>query len=706
MRKKLGALACRGIIGLDSITDTFTGKSHLDAILPKTAKIRQSDCVAYVLKKKRVVPLVVRVLLSGTALLNGAGPAGAFDFFGLWPDDKPPAINAQSLPYQVTFTCQDCSGTTKQALQDASNVYKLRQEPPLDGDSLTRRATQDLPRLLDAMWGAGYYNANVHAEIANVPVSLDDKGSERAAKAAETMRNAAVVPLNFVIDPGPLFTLRDVKIYDSRTNAPVAPDLLPKRMDNLARGAPASANEIRSAQAQIVDYMRGQSHPLAKVVTVRPVVDHPADVMDIALSVDPGPHAGIGEVTVTGTQDLDPGVVKSFIYLTRGEDYSPKRLADTRKSVAQIKAVGSVKVRDGDHLDKDGNLPIFVDVTERKQHAVGASAQYSTIDGPAVATYWEHRNLFGGGEWLRFDLSGGYTTNGFKTSNFTGKSNEKWNDPSNLTGRFAISFLKPALWGTRNDFVANLTLAKEVTDYYDARYGNVTAGIRHRFSETFWGQAAAEYEQGQSNDILGKLDYRLAGVPVSVNYDTTDNPLDPTRGVKISASTAPYLKALGSTVNLLQSKAQGSTYYAFDDEGRYVLAGRVAVGSLVGPDVADIPDNRRFFAGGAGSVRGYKYRSLSPLFNDTPIGGRSLFESSVEARIKITDTIGIVPFFDAGGAFSSSYPDFKEPVYYAAGLGLRYYTAIGPIRLDVAAPLKKAPGSKPVAIYIGIGQSF
>ncbi|RFB79509.1 outer membrane protein assembly factor [Methylovirgula sp. 4M-Z18] len=640
--------------------------------------------------------MTLRILLSGSALFSGVGRADAFDFFGLWPSEKPPAINAQSLPYQVTFTCQDCSGTTNQALQDASNTYKLRQEPPLDGDSLIRRATQDLPRLLDAMWGAGYYNANVHVEIANVAVALDDKGSDRAAKVAETMRNAALVPVTFVVDPGPLFKLGDVKIYDSHTNAPVAPDLLPKRIDNLSRGAPASANEIRSAQAQIIDYMRGQSHPLAKVVTLRPVVNHTTQTMDIALVVDPGPHAGIGEVTVTGTKDLDPGVVKSFIYLTRGEDYSPTRLADTRKSIAQIKAVGSVKVRDGDALDKDGNLPIFVDVTERKQHAVGASAQYSTIDGPAVATYWEHRNLFGGGETLRFDLGGGYTV----------KSGEKWNDPNNLTGKFAVTFMKPALWGTRNDFVSSLTLAKEVTDYYDTHYGDVTAGIRHRFSDKFWVQAAGEYEQGQSHDILGKLDYKLVGVPVSANYDTTDNLLDPTRGVKVSVSTAPYLQALGSSINLLQSKAQASTYYAFDDEARYILAGRVAAGSLVGADIGQIPDDRRFFAGGAGSVRGYKYRSLSPEFADTPIGGRSLFESSVEARIKITDTIGIVPFFDAGGAFSSSYPDFKEPVYYAVGLGLRYYTSIGPIRLDVATPLKSAPGSKPVAVYIGIGQSF
>jgi translocation and assembly module TamA len=123
--------------------------------------------------------------------------------------------------------------------------------------------------------------------------------------------------------------------------------------------------------------------------------------------------------------------------------------------------------------------------------------------------------------------------------------------------------------------------------------------------------------------------------------------------------------------------------------------------------LADIPATRRFYAGGGGSVRGYAYRTLSPLgpFGHL-IGGRSLFEASVEARIKITDTIGIVPFFDAGMAFDVELPDFKQELQYAAGLGLRYYTPIGPIRLDVAAPLNPRKGDKPVAVYISIGQAF
>jgi len=158
---------------------------------------------------------------------------------------------------------------------------------------------------------------------------------------------------------------------------------------------------------------------------------------------------------------------------------------------------------------------------------------------------------------------------------------------------------------------------------------------------------------------------------------------------------------------MFESKARASTYYSIDEAARIVLAGRAAVGSVSGAALDQIPANHRFYAGGGGSVRGYRYRSLSPLGpTGEVIGGRSLFEASFEARFKITDTIGLVPFLDMGSAFQSAYPDFKEQMRYAAGLGLRYYTAVGPIRLDVATPLNPRDGDKAWALYIGIGQAF
>ena len=220
-------------------------------------------------------------------------------------------------------------------------------------------------------------------------------------------------------------------------------------------------------------------------------------------------------------------------------------------------------------------------------------------------------------------------------------------------------------------------------------------------------QIGAEAMVGQATDSLGKVDYRLFGIPIGLSYDSTDSKLDPTQGWRISASFAPYPELLGSSLDLLRVKAQASTYYALDEEARYILAGRIALGSLTGSSLADIPANERFYSGGGGSVRGYRYLSLGPRGpTGLVIGGRSVFEASAELRVKITETIGIVPFLDAGNAFTSSLPSFKDGLQMSAGLGLRYYTAIGPIRLDVAAPLNPRRGDKPLAIYVSIGQAF
>ena len=190
--------------------------------------------------------------------------------------------------------------------------------------------------------------------------------------------------------------------------------------------------------------------------------------------------------------------------------------------------------------------------------------------------------------------------------------------------------------------------------------------------------------------------------------NSTDSKLDPTRGVRFNASASGFGTFLGSTIDLAQVKARASAYYSLDANSRFVLAGRAGFGAMGGPELDEIPANWRFYAGGAGSVRGYAYNSLGPTtWWGAVVGGRSLFEASGELRIKVTDTIGIVPFFDAGNAFASSFPDFSQPLYMAAGLGLRYYTSFGPIRLDVAFPFERPyNNTRPVAVYVSIGQAF
>lgn len=634
--------------------------------------------------------------------------ARAFDFLGLFGTrEEAPRVSRDAVAYAMTFEGVENDRDLLQSLRDVSTLYRLRAEAPADGESLVRRAEADLPRLTDALWAAGYYDGRVFIALDTVVLRPGEPVAEiTAARRAEAFRGRAPVPVRVVVERGDAFRLRSVRALQARTGAPFDIAVVPPRVLRVRDPEPARSTTVLAIEARLVDRFRDLGHPFVKVVARHPVVDHRSKTLDVTFLVDPGPQAGIGGVTIRGTRDVDPAVIRSFIYSEPGDPYSPKAVADVRRSVARIEALGSVRVREGEFLDAAGNLPLSVEVTERSPRLFGVSARYSTVDGPGLRTYWAHRNLFGGAERLRIDADAFYTDRGGGFDPVRGKRDDDV-DWGNLGGRVGVSFLKPALWGTRNDFLLDAAVAREITEGYTSRFAGATAALRHRFADTFSMQAGVEVETGQTSDSLGRRDYTLVGLPVSATYDSTDSLLDPTQGVRVSGSIAPYPTFLGSDPGMIVTKGQASTYYALDEEARYVLAGRIGFGSIVGPDLPDIPANRRFFAGGGGSVRGYEYRTLGPKgpFGD-PIGGRSLLEGSVEGRIKVTDTIGIVPFVDMGTAFEGSLPDFDERIRVSAGLGLRYYTGIGPIRLDVAFPLNRERGDSPAAVYVSLGQAF
>jgi translocation and assembly module TamA len=643
--------------------------------------------------------LFLSVLVGASAL---GQPARACWFFGLFGNSDPaPVPLPDAISYSVSFVPPDSD--QKDALQPASNLYRLRQQPPESGEGLARRAAADLPRLVDALWAQGFYDASARAVIDGHAITMGGAGLDAAAAAANADRGRRVAEVVLEVQTGAQYRIGAIRVVDVRTGFQLDPELTRPRVLKLASGDPARASAIREMQARLSDAIRGKSYPLATVELAEATVRHESQTVDLLVKVDPGPKAGFGEVTISGTRDLDPRVVRSFIYIEPGDPYSPEKIAAMRKSLAQIEAIGSTRILESDHLDANGDLPIDVQVDERKKYAVSAAAQYSTIDGPSARADWTARNLFGGGERLRLDGLVGYAQDG----TWQATPSKTWFDPDRMIGRARASFIKPALWGSRNDYLADVTLAREVTTSYQAEYFNVTQFIRHRFSETLSAQIGWEIERGQSEDSFGKTNYFLSGVPVALRYDTTDNPLDPHHGYRVLASGGAYPKFFGSSIDFYQGKAQVSGYYSVDEDSRYILAGRVALGAGGGSNILDIPDNRRFFAGGGGSVRGYAYRSLAPIgWNGEPIGGQSLFEASAEARIKVTDDIGLVPFIDAGDAYATSFPNFAQDLRIGVGLGLRYYTGFGPFRVDLAFPLQRQSGEPSMALYVGIGQAF
>uniref|UniRef100_UPI0035AF3982 autotransporter assembly complex protein TamA n=1 Tax=Rhodoblastus sp. TaxID=1962975 RepID=UPI0035AF3982 len=393
-------------------------------------------------------------LLAGAAALPEAARAdwlSDWSFGLLGSSDAPPAPRADAVSYSVEFVTPDSS--LKDALQSASNLYRLRQEPPESGEGLARRASADLPRLVDALWAEGYYDASARAVVNGQVIEMGGAGLDAAARAANQARGHSVVHIALEVRPGALYRIGVMRIVDVRTGEPLNPELTRRRVLKLSSGDPARANDIRDMQSRLVNAIREKSYPLAKVDLAEATVHHNSQTVDLLVKADTGPKAGFGEVTVTGTRDLDPRVVRSFIYVEPGDPYSPQKIAAMRKSIGQIEAIGSTRILESDHLDPNGNLPITAQVDERKKYAVSAAAQYSTIDGPNARADWTARNLFGGGERLRIDGLVGYAQQG----TYQATPSKTWFDPDRMIGRLNASFIKPALWGTRNDYLADVT---------------------------------------------------------------------------------------------------------------------------------------------------------------------------------------------------------------------------------------------------------
>ena len=527
--------------------------------------------------------LSVRVtvaLLTSLVAFGDLTSARAFDFFGsLGLRRKAAGDLRTAISYAVTV---DIAGGDKglvNAVKDASSLYKLRNDAPPDGLALARRATNDFGPVVDALWGAGYYNATVTISLGSVSLAIYAPDVGAFARAADAYRNRAVAPITIKVDPGPLFKLGAVRVVNI-SGAEFAPEELPARIVGLKPGDPAVAADLRAAQARIVDHFRNQGRPFAKVPSIAPVVNHTALTMDVTMTVDPGPLATFGEATLVGPKSFDPAIARSFLYIEPGDPYSPRALTDARTSLREIPAIGGVRITEGTALNAYGQLPYQIDIEDRLPYAVGASAKYSTTNGPAAQVYWEDRNVFGGAEDFRLQADIFSAPPWYMSS-----TNFRDFSIHDLGGRVSASFMKPALWGSRNDLLVDTRWERMSTSGagfigYEAQDEDATVAIRHRFSQTFYVQAGVEGQTGVTHDALGKVDYTLIGVPLSINYDTTDNKLDPTRGVRLNASVAAFPTFLGSSVDLLQGKARASTYYALDGDGRFVLAGRIGLGRL------------------------------------------------------------------------------------------------------------------------------
>jgi translocation and assembly module TamA len=567
----------------------------------------------------------------------------------------------------------------QEAAKASSVLIELEAKPPDNLYGLYRRAQEDKLRLEKALRSSGYYDGEVSIRIAGR--SLD----EPTAMDAEPEGKASI-PVTIEIQPGKLYRLRDITV----TDAEKLPD---KLKPELAVNAPARAADIVAEQDRLLNAVLAQGYPFASVKLEPALVDHKDRTVSVRYVVDSGPAAKIGDIRVKGLDRVDADFVNRRLADFTGKSYAPSEITKLRENLRSIDVFESVKVRPAESLDESGRLPVDVEVVELDRRFIGFGANYSTNDGAGAKAYWGHRNLFGGGEHLRLD------------ADISGIGENDW---SEINYGLSADFNKPDFLRQQQNLHSNLALVQEYDpDTFDKKAATLSVGLERRLSQILSVSFGGEAEISRITEDGESRNFELFGPTGAINLDTSDDLLNPTKGSRLSLTGSAFPEILGSSQDVFQTRATGSSYLDLSGKGNLVLAGRLSVASVFGGSIDDLPQDRLLYAGGGGSVRGYEFRSISPLDEDgDPTGGRSLVEGSIELRYRFLDDYGIVPFFDAGTVTEDVFPSFEETIQYAGGLGFRYYSPIGPIRADVAVPLNPRKGDDPVAFYISIGQAF
>ena len=599
-----------------------------------------------------------------------------------------PVEAADPQPYKVHI---DRTGNSDldDALHQTSLLATLRKQALVDPFGLVARAAADVPRLQSALESFGYYQS--HIAITTTGRDISDPA---LLSYLDSVPNGQTIDVYVAIKTGPLYHLRHVTIDGE----------IPKDAEGkleLQEGQPAVAADVLAGGTRLLTALEEDGYALAKVEQPDAVADDAAHAIDVTFKVEPGPRANIGEISITGTgaHDVNEAVVRRAIRVKTGDLYRPSRIEEARKSILALGVFSGVEARASDKLDVEGRVPLTFDVSERPRHAVTLNAAYSTDLGFSAGATWSDRNLLDGAEQLNLSA----TINGIGGTAV-----------NSIGYDLTAQFLKPEFYARDQTLEFDIGAIRQKFDAYDQTAETVAMIARRKFSKLWSGSVGLSVEQDDITQELVERTYQLVSLPFGVTYDSTgvESLLqEATHGGRVRFSITPTQPFGHSTATFVTFEARGSTYVDLSDFGLErptdgVLAFRALLADVQGAGQFDLPPDRRLYAGGTDTVRGYRYQSIGPLFPDNkPIGGTAVDAASVEFRQHLFSSFGAAAFMDVGQASATGVP-FSGTPRVGAGVGVRYYTPIGAVRLDVALPVTPIPGGDAFEIYIGLGQAF
>lgn len=541
-----------------------------------------------------------------------------------------------------------------------------------NGATVAARLREDRQLLSDILSGQGFFDANV--DVQAVP----------PGKAGEP------VAITLTVTPGTLYKLGLMR-FDAAPTVPA--DLIEKNFVPKS-GEPIVADRILSAEANIAIVLPENGYPFAKVGERDILLDEDTGLGDYTLPVSTGNRSYFGSIRTNGKGVFKPDHIEILRRFKKGDLYDSRKLDDLRAALVATGLLSTVSVEPVASADvaPDGTPYADLLVTQEKgpPRTISATAGYSTGQGFRAEASWTHRNLFPPEGALSLAAVLGTQEQSAGVA-FT-RSNAGKRDRTFEVGLSALH--------------SNYDAFEAFTGKLYARVSRASTPIwQKKFTYAYGVELVGTNEQDYNftKAARDRKTYYVAALPLQVGFDTSDNLLNPTKGYRVNVSVSPET-SLGSGAQFYaRSVVEGIGYMPFGDS--LVFAARARVGSIAGVERSNIVPSRRFYGGGGGSVRGFGYQQLGPKDpNNDPIGGRSFVETAAEARYRFGN-FGVVGFVDAGQVYEQTLPQFND-WRFGVGIGGRFYTNFGPIRLDVATPINRQPGESRISVYVSIGQAF
>lgn len=662
-----------------------------------------------------------------------------------------------------TFFPKNIERSLREALKKASILRRLESRPPLTLFALEKRAEKDVVEMYETLETHGYFEGTVTVSTKalatddNIDAYLDEEERAKIEKEREkeeedkkpahllstTAQNYAVF---FKIHPGIQYHLKEFTVrYDDGAPLHILDmgDDLP-----LSPGMPVNLEKAMEFSKKIAKYWRTQGYPFAKAKTMEGDLDKTTKTLSLTFVIKLGPKKAFGPTWIRGFQGLSEPFLRNRLEYMQHQPYDERLVERTRKSLMETGLFNDVTLQpvDEDGYGRDNkkfllrspnhrkpykenntitpdpktekndtspnedharlilgskDVPMHLRIKEGPPRRIGGGMKYDTSYGASGRAFWRHDNAFGGGESVETRVTAGKRKN---------------------EARVSLSI--PDCIISKQTFLTSLSFTEEYTRAFKEKSSTLTTGFSYDLTPLLQVNYGLQQEIGhiKRNNIPSHL--RLTSLPVILDYDGTDSLLNPTKGWRVRAKTTPFAGKYDNTHFFWAHEGFMSTYLhppkkvLEETDNIFVIAPWAKIGFLSSAkNSLSIPPSKRFYSGGGNSVRGYGFQLLGPIDNmGTPIGGASVLEFGSECRFALSEKVGAAIFAEAGNVSLRQTPNLHgKDFLWGVGAGLRYFTMVAPIRIDIAFPTKRRryPGStshkkidSAFQFYISVGQAF